>query len=669
MPVKSVTGSVTSEEATRLRDYFAEQKQAEADRAGSHPSVIVRRRRKDAPQQQDEAAAVQTHAEKPEAPAEQKAPAIEAVAPAPAPAATEPVAAPEAPAAPAPQEPAPVAEPKARIVKPAKAASAARVISRPSDKQEPEPVVAAPEAPAAPAAQEAAPEAPKAVAETEVRESAPTEAAPAEKAPAEKPVEEKADMQEKAAKAARIARPDASAVPEGSSAPTLPHRAAETAEGAEGSAAQHRAPRAEAPSAPQVRIISRPAPGATPRQDARPARTGDARPGGYPPRDGAGRPPRPGGPRPGGPRPSGPGAPRPAGPRPGAPGGFGQQNAPATPTDSRDGQSKKKRLKGRRTVDFQQGDFGRRDDDDSGRLNRGKGRRKPGRAAAPQATQPLKAAKRKIRITEAIRVADMPGVVHTTLEHPPFVPRCAVLLDCGEPARLGQELAARLPELTSLNIDHHLGGDGMGSAANWVDPDAAATAQLMAYVALAAGLPLRGDLATAIALGVITDTGGFSHGNTSADIFYLSAHMVEQGCDIAQLREQLENTWSRGRLKLWGQLMQSAQLERNSTVGFCAVRLEDLRKCGALKEDLEGFVEQLRRIRGVHVAALLREDSPASCKFSLRSYGSVDVRAAAARLGGGGHRNAAGGTLHVGIDAASGMLLRAINEELAAEGL
>lgn len=263
----------------------------------------------------------------------------------------------------------------------------------------------------------------------------------------------------------------------------------------------------------------------------------------------------------------------------------------------------------------------------------------------------------------------MPGVVHTTLEHPPFTPRCAVLLDCGEPQRLGQELAARLPQLKSLNIDHHLGGDGMGSTANWVEPEAAATAQLMAYVALAAGLPLRGDLATAIALGVITDTGGFSHGNTSADVFYLSAHMVEQGCDIAQLREQLENTWSRGRLKLWGQLMQRAQLEREGAVGFCAVQLEDLRKCGALKEDLEGFVEQLRRLRGVHVAALLREDAPACCKFSLRSYGAVDVRAAAARLGGGGHRNAAGGTLHADITAAGGMLLRAIDEELTAEGL
>lgn len=59
-------------------------------------------------------------------------------------------------------------------------------------------------------------------------------------------------------------------------------------------------------------------------------------------------------------------------------------------------------------MDFQQGNFGRRDDDDSGRLNRGKGPRKLGRGApVAQATQPLKAAKRKIRITEAIRVADM----------------------------------------------------------------------------------------------------------------------------------------------------------------------------------------------------------------------------------------------------------------------
>ncbi|WP_374280958.1 translation initiation factor IF-2 [Desulfovibrio sp.] len=423
MPVKSSTGSVTSEEATRLRDYFAEQKQVTAERTGSHPSVIVRRRRKDSPQEAESAvqeapvaAPVELDAPK------EKAPVAEPVVAEAAPAA--PVAEPVAPKAPK-AEPvaAPAAEPKARIVKPAKVVSPARVISRPSDHQEAEIV----EAPAAPAP-----------AATPVVEAAPASAAAPAAAvvetPAEKPAADKTEAQDKAdkaAKAARVARPDASAMPEGSSAPTLPQRAAEprsgdAAEGADDGAAPRRAPRAEAPATPQVRIISRPVPGAAPAQESRPARTGDGRPGGYPPRDGAGRPGgypprdgagRPGGypPRPGGPRPGGPGgpggAPRPAGgPRPGGPaGGFGQQAAPASPSDTRDGQSKKKRLKGRRTVDFQQGDFGRRtDDDDSGRLNRGKGRRKQGRSsAAPQSTQPLKAAKRKIRITEAIRVADM----------------------------------------------------------------------------------------------------------------------------------------------------------------------------------------------------------------------------------------------------------------------
>ncbi len=263
----------------------------------------------------------------------------------------------------------------------------------------------------------------------------------------------------------------------------------------------------------------------------------------------------------------------------------------------------------------------------------------------------------------------MPGVVHTTLEHPPFAPRCALLLDCGEPERLGRELALRLPELTSLNIDHHLGGDGMGSKGNWVEPDAAATAQLMAYVALAAGLPLEGDLAMAITLGVITDTGGFCHGNTSAEVLTLTAHMVSNGCNLALLREQLENTWSRGRMNLWGQLMQRATLGREGTIAFCPVFLEDLRKSGALKEDLEGFVEQLRRLRGVKMAAVLREDAPGCCKFSLRSYGEVNVRAAAASLGGGGHLNAAGGTLRMGMDTAADALINALAQELDAEGL
>ena len=93
--------------------------------------------------------------------------------------------------------------------------------------------------------------------------------------------------------------------------------------------------------------------------------------------------------------------------QPGRP--LAAQDAPPQPLDGRDGQSKKKRLKGRRTVEFQQGDFGRHPEEDENlRLNRGRGKRKQQRQATPQpVTQPIKASKRKIRIEEGIRVADM----------------------------------------------------------------------------------------------------------------------------------------------------------------------------------------------------------------------------------------------------------------------
>ncbi len=345
MPAKSTAGSVSMEDAARLRGHFTGQKQGGVERMEVQPNVIVRRRRKDAE------AAPATCPETASAPA-----AAESAAKAERPrdeAGTDADA------------PAPKPQKTARVV------AAARVISRPGDETT-RPVAPAkssdPVAPAAPV--------------SEVKTSVPE--VPADVPPVEAP--------EKSAKTSRLARPDASAVPEGSSAPTLPpssadshaetgqedDSAADVNDAAE--AAPRRASRSE-PAAPRVRIISRPASG------FRPGRPGE---GLRSPRSGA--PAKPGGPRLGG---------------PGRPGGFGQP-APVQPADARDGQSRKKRLKGRRTVDFQQCDFGRRqDDDDSPRMNRGKGRRKGGKPVTPRTTQPLKAAKRKIRVTEAIRVADM----------------------------------------------------------------------------------------------------------------------------------------------------------------------------------------------------------------------------------------------------------------------
>ncbi len=362
---KTTQGSLTEEEVERVRGHMAVQNTD--DSKENQPLVIVRRRKKEE--------AVSAPSPKEEAPVvAEKAEVVESVEPEVAPA-------PVAPAQEKGKEPAVVHR--------------ARIVSHPAD---------------TPPAVESA--SPKEVSEPVVPETPPVLDAVS--------TPEAAPVREKTEKRARTA--SASANPEGSSAPTLLPRS-ESKASEEGSA--NEAQEASAPAEPvsRVRVISRPQPGTTPRpaerrddsrgapRDGRPPRSGDGRgadnrgdraprPGGGAP--GAGRPPRPGG---GGARP--PMGARPAG---GAPSSFppasGQPGA-----DGREGQSKKKRLKNRRTVDFQQGDAGRHiDDDGMPRMNRGKSRRaksKEPRTAAQAASQPLKAAKRKIRVSEAIRVADM----------------------------------------------------------------------------------------------------------------------------------------------------------------------------------------------------------------------------------------------------------------------
>ncbi|MBQ9536938.1 MAG: DHH family phosphoesterase [Desulfovibrionaceae bacterium] len=254
-------------------------------------------------------------------------------------------------------------------------------------------------------------------------------------------------------------------------------------------------------------------------------------------------------------------------------------------------------------------------------------------------------------IPEFLEFQKFPAPVYTSLAALPFHPESALLVDCGEYHRLGKEAAAFIPNLPSINVDHHE-GSGMGSVASWIEPKAAATTCLLAYIALVQGLPLSGALGRACALGVVTDTGGFAHSNTTCEVFRLCAHLAEAGVDFASLRDQLEHCLSMERLLLWGDLTRKIKLLAQGRLAFCAVSQEDLAARSATRDDLEGFVEYLRKLKGVQISALVREDETNVCKFSLRSCREIDVCTLAQQLHGGGHRNASGGTLHTNLDQA-----------------
>lgn len=265
-------------------------------------------------------------------------------------------------------------------------------------------------------------------------------------------------------------------------------------------------------------------------------------------------------------------------------------------------------------------------------------------------------------IPEYLDWVPLPGRMYTKPALLPFKPGLIIILDCGDIWRMGKELNAVFQSYPSINIDHHLGNPLFASLANWVDPSMAATGQMVAYIAEAAGIPLEGELAECIYLSLVTDTGSFTHGNTSAEVFSLAARLVAGGLNASFIRERLDNQWSLAKTRLWGNLMQQLTLEADGAVALCCVTLETITRYGAVREDLEGFSEQMRRIKGVRVALLIRQDPGNRCKLSLRSSGNDNVRSVAARFGGGGHLNAAGATVDLDMSTTIQQALAAIQE-------
>ena len=237
---------------------------------------------------------------------------------------------------------------------------------------------------------------------------------------------------------------------------------------------------------------------------------------------------------------------------------------------------------------------------------------------------------------------NLPSPLHTRLHSLPFRPGLVVALDSGDLWRLGHELATVFAEYPSLNLDHHLGNPNYGSLGNLVDMDMAATGQIVAVLSDAAGIPLVGGLAEGVYLSLIADTGSFSFDNTTPEVLELAARMIRLGLDAKALREKHDSQWTLAKAGLWGHLLQSIRLEDEGRIAFVEARLEDFARTGALRDDLEQFVELMRSITGVRVALLVREDAPGMNKISLRSRGADDVCSVAAAFGGGGHLNAAG---------------------------
>lgn len=239
---------------------------------------------------------------------------------------------------------------------------------------------------------------------------------------------------------------------------------------------------------------------------------------------------------------------------------------------------------------------------------------------------------------------ELPCDVVTKLDFP-FEPDLIVMLDCGDPQRLGQAMCDYIQKKPTINIDHHLGNPLYGTLVNWVNPQKAATGEMITDIALAHEIEFNKYMMESLYVAITADTGNFSFDNTNVNVLRQLIHFVEHGLQIPKIRAKLDNSWSLAKMHFWGDLMQNIQLAHDAKLAYIKITDAMFTTHNAHRDDLEGFVEQIRKLKGVRVAVLMREEiknGEMYSKMSIRSSGNDDVRQIALAFGGGGHKNASG---------------------------
>lgn len=239
-----------------------------------------------------------------------------------------------------------------------------------------------------------------------------------------------------------------------------------------------------------------------------------------------------------------------------------------------------------------------------------------------------------------------------------FSPQISIIIDSSSLDRIGDDTAYYIRHSKVINIDHHASNLNFGDL-NWVDPEASSVCEMIYGLIKGMDIIITPDIAANIYLGISTDTGNFTHANTSAKCMNIAAKMIACGAKPNNISMAL-GVSGYNRYRLLALALQSIEFYNGGSISVMPVTHHMINKAGAAFNDIYDFIEYPRRIKGVDVAILLYENGDGLVHASLRSRGRVDVSKIASGFGGGGHKVAAGCTFNTSIDKAKEDLIRAI---------
>ena len=219
-----------------------------------------------------------------------------------------------------------------------------------------------------------------------------------------------------------------------------------------------------------------------------------------------------------------------------------------------------------------------------------------------------------------------------------------VTVDCSDEQRLGglseDFYLAKRKKIDTVNIDHHISNTRFAKY-NFVE-ECAANCMHMATLIEYMGAPFDKKTAECLLVGLLTDSGNFSHDDVKEKTLLLAAKLVKAGADINRLNYFLFKRQTRARAMLHARTMSGMRFYHEERFAAIIVSKKNMEECGADVGMTEGFVDFPLNVDTVEVAASLLEIKKGQYKISLRSKTYVDVNRLAGCYGGGGHVRAAG---------------------------
>lgn len=221
--------------------------------------------------------------------------------------------------------------------------------------------------------------------------------------------------------------------------------------------------------------------------------------------------------------------------------------------------------------------------------------------------------------------------------------------------------AEALVERLALVIDHH-GRNNLPCKNRLVERDRAACGEIIYDLLREMGAEIDAKTAEALYVAISTDTGCFKYPNVTANTLRTAAALIDCGADVAPINKTFFDTKTFSRLQLEARLTESLERYADGLVGLCILPQAWIDELSITEDDIDSISGFARSVEGVEIGITLREVEGGMGKISLRTSPRFDACALCRKLGGGGHRGAAGASVEGGIPSAKAAILDVLRE-------